>query len=57
MLRRLQGYHGPIGKRSTLTFGPVSKGHNLIFEAPMYFVLDLLGRGALEGIDVSGLPI
>ncbi|KAF8602206.1 hypothetical protein BDV93DRAFT_557715 [Ceratobasidium sp. AG-I] len=50
-VKQWKGYSGPIGRRSTVTFGPVSKGHNLIFEAPMYFVLDLLGRGALDGID------
>ncbi|KAG8698724.1 hypothetical protein FRC09_007062 [Ceratobasidium sp. 395] len=42
------GYSGPVGHQTVLTFGPVSKAHNLNFEALLYFALHLLGRGAFE---------
>ncbi|KAG8704763.1 hypothetical protein FRC08_002047 [Ceratobasidium sp. 394] len=50
-IKHWKGYSGVMGRSAELTFGPVSKAHNLNFEAPLYFVMDLLARGALENIE------
>ncbi|KDN33359.1 hypothetical protein RSAG8_13550, partial [Rhizoctonia solani AG-8 WAC10335] len=46
-----KGYSGEIGHRKTLTFEPVSKAHNLIFEPGCHLALDLLARKMYDGIN------
>ncbi|QRV98669.1 hypothetical protein RhiJN_26688 [Ceratobasidium sp. AG-Ba] len=46
-----KGFSGIVGRRSTFTFGPVVKAHNVIFDVALLLTLDLLGRGALAGIE------
>ncbi|KDN47297.1 hypothetical protein RSAG8_03776, partial [Rhizoctonia solani AG-8 WAC10335] len=44
------GYAGPEGHRKTITFGPVTKGHNIIFEPVILLLLDGIGQGVFVGI-------
>ncbi|CAE7219271.1 unnamed protein product [Rhizoctonia solani] len=46
-----KGYSGVGGLRKTITFDPVTKSHNLIFEPGCYLALDLLARNLLDGIN------
>ncbi|CAE6470938.1 unnamed protein product [Rhizoctonia solani] len=45
-----KGFSDMEGHRKTLTFGPVTKAHNTIFEPVLLLLVDGMGRGVFEDI-------
>ncbi|KAL5639572.1 hypothetical protein ACGC1H_006256 [Rhizoctonia solani] len=46
-----KGYSGVVGERKVLTFGPVTKAHNLIFEPAVTLILDFMARKGFKDIE------